>query len=36
MEFANQGDLQSKVKKAIATKTRIPENDIWNVAYQCL
>lgn len=36
MEFANQGDLQSKIKKAIAMKTRIPEIDIWNVAYHCL
>ena len=25
MEYANQGDLQGRIKKAISTKTRIPE-----------
>ena len=36
MEFANQGDLQSKIKKAATMKTKISETDIWNVGYHCL
>lgn len=36
MQYANQGDLQSKIKKAIANKTRISQQQIWKVSYQVL
>jgi NIMA (never in mitosis gene a)-related kinase len=36
MEFANDGDLQGKIKKAQTIKSRIPEEDIWRVAYNVL
>jgi NIMA (never in mitosis gene a)-related kinase 1/4/5 len=36
MEFANHGDLQGKIKKAQTIKGRIPEEDIWSVAYNVL
>ena len=36
MSYANQGDLQAKIKKAATMKTRILEEEIWNTAYQCL
>ena len=36
MELANGGDLQGRIKRAIATKTRIPENEIWRVGYNVL
>lgn len=43
MEYADDGDLQVisfitqyRVKKALLNKTRIPEEEIWKVAYECL
>jgi NIMA (never in mitosis gene a)-related kinase len=36
MEFANGGDLQGRIKKALTIKTRIAEEEIWKVAYNVL
>lgn len=36
MQFADGGDLQGKIKKAQANKTRIPEAQIWRTAYNVL
>lgn len=36
MEFANQGDLDSKIKKSSERKTFIPENEIWSYLIQIL
>ena len=43
MEFADGGDLQviliviqHRIKKALTTRTRIPEEEIWKLAYNVL
>lgn len=36
MEYANEGDVQGKIKKAINTKERIQEEEIWKLAYNVL
>ncbi len=36
MDFANDGDLESKIKKHIDSRTNLPENTIWNYLIQIL
>lgn len=36
MEYANQGDVQSKIKKALTIKTRVSEDEVWRLAYMAL
>lgn len=36
MEFADDGDLESKIKNHIKNKTNFPENDIWSYLIQMI
>lgn len=36
MDFANEGDLDSKIKKHIQNRTNFPENEVWSYLIQIL